>query len=95
MKKTYVMRNGQLIEKHLAVPAEENKACFIQGDLQPYQSMVTGETVTSRSRHREILKSNGLIEVGNETRYLKSKSVTPPPGLKQEIIRHAQKYRGN
>lgn len=35
-------------------------------DVQEHQNMVTGEIVTSRSRHREILRERGLVEVGNE-----------------------------
>jgi hypothetical protein len=92
-RKTYVMRDGQLIEKHLAMPEEVN-APFIQGDIQPHRNMVTGEIVTTRSRHRNILREHGLIEVGNETGYLKSKPVTTPPGLKEAIVREVKKHRG-
>lgn len=67
---------------------------FIQGDIQPYKSMVTGEIVTSRSRHRNLLKQHGLIEVGNETRYLKSKQPAPPPGLKDAVVKAVKKHRG-
>jgi hypothetical protein len=75
------------------VPAEEYyqrsdvDAPFIMPDIQPYQSMATGEMITSRSRHREHLKANGLIEVGNETKYLQPKAVTPPAGRKEAIAR--------
>ncbi len=41
-------------------------APYVQADIQPYQSMVTGEMITSRSQHRSHLKQHGKIEVGNE-----------------------------
>lgn len=63
-------------------------APMVLGDIQPYQSMQTGEMITSRSSHREHLKQHGLIEVGNEVNYLKEsrKKPEPPPGLKQRLI---------
>jgi len=61
---------------------------MVMGDIQPYQSMATGEVITSRSRHREHLKQHGLIEVGNETKYIsQQKRQEPPKGLKDAIAR--------
>ncbi len=45
---------------------ETNNAPYIQGDIQPYQSMVNGEMITSRSQHREHLKQHNCFEIGNE-----------------------------
>lgn len=42
-------------------------APMVIADIQPYQSMATGEWIKSRSQHRDHLKSNGLVEVGNES----------------------------
>lgn len=74
------------------IPAEEYyssgdiNAPMVMGDIQPYQSMATGEMITSRSRHREHLKQHGLIEVGNETKYVaQNKKPSPPAGLKERI----------
>lgn len=64
----------------------EVDAPMVMPDIQPYRSQLDGSIVTSRSRHRELLKAHGCIEVGNETKYLRPKPVTPPPGLKQRII---------
>lgn len=38
----------------------------VQGDIQPYRSMVTGEIIESRSQHRSHLKQHGKVEMGNE-----------------------------
>lgn len=35
-------------------------------DIEPYKSMINGEMITSRSRHRTHLRDHGCIEVGNE-----------------------------
>lgn len=41
-------------------------APMIMKDIEPYKSMVDGSMITSRSYHRDHLRDNGLIEVGNE-----------------------------
>lgn len=70
---------GETMERMIVAP-------FVAGDLQPYQSMVDGSMITSRSQHRSHLKQHGLVEVGNETQHLKAKPMTPPPGLKETLI---------
>lgn len=57
---------------------------FVCGDIEPYQSMVTGEMITGRAQHREHLRQHRLIEVGNE-------KLTPkaPPAPSREEFRRA------
>jgi putative FmdB family regulatory protein len=45
------------------------KVCapHVIADIQPYQSMIDGSMITSRSEHRRHLKANGCTEVGNES----------------------------
>lgn len=64
---------------------------MVMGDIQPYQSMVTGEMITSRSVHREHLRRHQLIEVGNEVNHLKDsrRRPEPPKGLKERIAQIA------
>lgn len=64
-------------------------APMVSTDIEPYRSMVDGSMITSRSQHKEHLKKHQLVEVGNETKYLKPKPKTPPPGLKETIIQVA------
>lgn len=40
-------------------------------DIDPYKSMVTGEMITSRTRHRDHLKRHNVTEVGNDTSHMK------------------------
>ena len=42
------------------------KTIHIIPDIEPYESMVDGSRITSRSHHREHLRDHGYEEVGNE-----------------------------
>lgn len=54
------------------IPAEEwggpssSKSAYVVPDIQPYQSMITGEMITSRSHHRAHLARHNCFEIGNE-----------------------------
>ena len=85
---------GELMEVSTEYQPSESAGPFIQGDIQPYRSMVDGQMITSRSQHRSMLRQHGLIEVGNETKYLKSRQPAPPPGLKDAIIGAVKRHRG-
>lgn len=63
-------------------------APMVAADIQPYQSMVTGEMITSRSQHRDHLRQHKLIEIGNE-KITPPKPIAPPPGLKETLVRVA------
>jgi hypothetical protein len=63
---------------------EEVNAPMVMADIQPYRSMIDGTVISSRSRHREHLKANGCIEVGNDWKPQK-RTVDPHAGLKQRI----------
>jgi hypothetical protein len=72
MKKSWIWDS----EQRKLVPKESYKrpqqeGVFIQGDIEPYKALggdMAGKMITSRSQHREFLKRNGFIEVGNEHR---------------------------
>lgn len=66
--------------------APQRLSAMVMGDIQPYKSQVTGEMITSRSQHRDHLKAHRLIEVGNETKYLRPQRKELPPGLKERLI---------
>ena len=67
-------------------PKPEDAGYYVMPDIDPYRSQLTGEMVQSRSRHRALLRAHNCIEVGNETKYLKARPVTTPPGLKQRLV---------
>ena len=64
----------------------------VMPDIKPYQSMVTGEMITSRSKHREHLKQHDCIEIGNETKYLTPSKAPLPEGRKELIINQMQQW---
>lgn len=66
-----------LAEPKLGGVVARKAAHFISPDIQPYKSMVTGEMITSRKDHREHLKVNRLVEIGNEP----IKAPPPPPKI--------------
>lgn len=60
---------------------------MVMADIQPYQSMIDGSMITSRSQHRSHLRQHNCIEIGNEVKHVtKPRPLTPPPGLKQTLI---------
>lgn len=61
---------NKLIPKDEYYHRDDVNAPMVIGDIQPYKSMVDGSMITSRSQHRSHLKQHGMIEVGNETKYL-------------------------
>jgi len=64
---------------------------FIMNDIQPYKSQVTGEVVGSRSQHRELLRRNNLVEIGNET--IKPKTMPDVAGRREAIIAACKKHK--
>jgi hypothetical protein len=66
-KKTYVYRNGQLVEKS---EATQKGGLNIMRDIEPYRNMKDFGWITSRSQHREFLRRNNFVEIGNEQNHL-------------------------
>lgn len=82
---SWVFVDGQMVPKdEYQRPAPE--AHMVMTDIQPYQSMATGEMVGGRAQHREHLKRHGLIEVGNETKYLKNERKQEPAAVLKRRI---------
>lgn len=83
MKKTYRAVGSSWVETTKQI----STAPMIMTDIQPYKSMIDGSMITSRSHHRNHLKDNGCIEVGNEK--MESNPPTPVKSKTREIL-HAQ-----
>ena len=49
MRKTYILRDGKLVPKHRPKSDVHN----VIGDLDPYESIVTGEMIGGRRQHRD------------------------------------------
>lgn len=61
-KKYYADENGHWVEQR---PTYET-GVMVMSDIEPYQSMLTGEMITSRSKHRQHLREHGCVEIGND-----------------------------
>jgi hypothetical protein len=68
-RRSYIQINGVLYDKaEFAYAGDcEPVAPEVMPDIEPYQSMIDGSMITSRSRHREHLKDHGMQEVGNDS----------------------------
>lgn len=88
---TYVIRNGELVEKHLAPP--KSSGPYVQSDyLPPMPHPATGKIMDSKSQFRSVTRSKGLTEVGNEKQ--KDTRNWNTPDLVQEISRAYDKSTG-
>ena len=66
---TYVWRNGELYEKHLAPPKYEthNAAPYVISDImEPTRHMATGRYFSSKAAFRAETRAAGCVEVGND-----------------------------
>lgn len=70
MRQSWVQIDGKLVPKHEVKPDMRGRSDLpfpmIMTDIKPYKSMVTGEEIGSRSKHREHLSVHGMQEVGSE-----------------------------
>jgi hypothetical protein len=65
---TYVMRNGALVEKHLASPrtaARDSRSPHVLSDIEPFTTQ-EGAAITSRAALREYERRNGVRQVGTD-----------------------------
>jgi len=53
-------------------------------DIEPYQSMVTGEMISGRKQHRDHLRAHNCIEIGNEK--MESKPEAPKGPSRKETL---------
>lgn len=64
---TYVMRNGELIEKHLAPPKSGALQLThgVMPDIRPFLTQ-DGKEISSRSGLRAYEQANGVKQIGND-----------------------------
>ena len=81
MKRVYVYEDGEMVEK---IRAKRKDLHYIQDDIKPYQSMIDGSTISSRSQHKRHLKRHGCVEVGNEKMETR---LAPQKDSRREVLR--------
>ena len=85
MRRSYVQIGGVLYEK--GTEPESANAPMIMADIQPYQSQITGEMITSRSQHRAHLQAHGYREVGNDpSLYRKPAPISAKSKTRKELL---------
>ena len=86
MRRRFVQINGELVEY---TNSYDRPAPDVMPDIQPYKSMVTGEVIDSRTKHREHLKRHGYEEVGNDSSLFQARKGIPDvaPQQRKELIR--------
>ncbi len=62
MRKRYVLRKGQLIEKSKVF---QRSGAFVMPDIKPFVTQ-DGKEITSRSSLRAYEQANGIKQVGND-----------------------------
>lgn len=87
MRTRYVQVGGVLHEvgKDYVQVRNAESAHNIIGDIDPYQSMVTGETIGGRRQHREHLRQHGMVEIGNEHDKLKQFESKPSVNWREAL----------
>lgn len=78
--------DGEMIylrEDYNPVEKSELASPMVVRDIKPYQNMINGSIITSRSEHRELLKRHNCVEVGNEKMQT---NVATPTSKRRELI---------
>jgi hypothetical protein len=71
-RETYVMREGRIVPKRLVEAARKEPSLHVIRDIDPYRSIATDVAtgkrpiIAGRRQHREFLRRNNYLEVGNE-----------------------------
>ena len=84
---TYVLRDGELVEKHLAAPLHASAdAPMIRPDgMAPIRSMADGGIYDSRSRYYASVRRAGCEIVGDDRAPFDRPSEIRPNGLARDI----------
>jgi hypothetical protein len=92
---TYVLRDGQLIERHLAPPLHEAQAApYIRTDgMDPIRSMVSGRMHDSKSAYYAEVKRAGCEIAGNERASFDKRPEYRPQGVGADISRAMDQLR--
>lgn len=81
MKRTFILQDGKFVEKIKQRRADSH---YVIEDIKPYQSMVDGSMISSRSQHRRHLSQHNCVEVGNESMETR---VKPPKDTRTDVLR--------
>lgn len=86
MRRTWVYIDGVAYEKHDS--AGQARTQIVPDFDKPYKSMITGEMITSRAKHKEHLHRHGYSEIGNDRSITKQRTSFPDaaPQQRKELL---------
>ena len=92
-RETWVWRDGELVEKHLATPlhAEGSSLYVISDTVEGFRSMADGNMYDSKSRYRADLRARGCVEIGNERM---ERRPTPLPPVRDYMRQAIHQLKG-
>ena len=64
-RETYVIRDGELVPKHLARPLNSSRSPHVLSDIAEFVTQ-DGTPITSRSHLRAYERRHGVRQVGND-----------------------------
>jgi hypothetical protein len=73
-----------LRENYSAPERSDLPTPMILRDIEPYQNMIDGKMISSRSEHRELLNRHNCIEIGNEK--MDSKPMVQPTVDRRKVL---------
>lgn len=85
MRRTWIYVDGVAYEKGTQSYAALH---HIMPEIEPYQSQITGEMITSRAKHQEHLRRHGFQEIGNDKSLTKKYTGMPDaaPQQRKELL---------
>lgn len=92
---TYVIRDGKLVEKHLAAPLAaplaSNGTPAILGDIEPFVSPIDGSVITGRAALRAHCQQHGVVPTA-ELKGLPPKLMNQEYKIPEEQRRATREY---
>lgn len=83
-RQTFVLRDGVLVEKHLAAPL--NKSAYVRTDgMDAILSHADGRMYDSKSAYYASVRRSGAEIVGNDTSIFRERQEYRPEGVEQSI----------
>lgn len=91
-RETYVLRNGELVPKHLAAPREGGSSPYVISDgMDPIRSQADGRMYDSKSAYARAVKAAGAEIIGSDPVPRR-----PPemPSMRADLRQAIQQLRG-
>lgn len=91
-RETYVLRNGELVPKHLAQPREGDAAPYVISDgMEPIRSHADGLIYDSKSAYARAVRASGAEIIGSD--HVPRRPPEMPP-MRADIRRAFEQLRG-